>query len=699
MMNVKEYANDVNLTIAEIISQAKKLGIKVNTGEDMLSEDDIIMLDNIVNLVSTNEEIDLETKEIISEKIESLLDSTEYDKTIRKEKLKKKDTNKENEFQNRKKLMYKSKEKLMSNETDNDNVILYKENMTVNDLALLLGISGTDIIKKLIGMGLMISLNDAINFENAEIIALEYQMNLKKEESRDISNFEQYEIIDAAEDLKKRPPVVTIMGHVDHGKTTLLDHIRNSNVVSGESGGITQHIGAYQIKYQEDYITFIDTPGHAAFTEMRARGASVTDIVVIIVAADDGVMPQTKEAIDHAKSAGAPIIVVINKIDKPNIQTDRIMTALGDLGLLPEEWGGNTPFVKLSAVTGEGVDLLLETILAISEVENYKANPNRYAVGSVIESRLDKNIGGIVTLLVQNGTLRLGDPITVGTTYGKVRTMKNDLGVDILSCLPSTPVSITGLNDVPSAGDKFMAFEKESVAKEVALKRLENEKESKNIRKAVNFDELFSHIQSGNKEINVILKADVRGSEEAVKNALEKIVVEDVKVKVIRSGVGNITESDVVLASASNAIIIGFNVSPSSITKEVAKGYDVEIRLYNIIYKLVEEMELAMKGMLDPEFEEKELGEAEIQKLFKFSKVGTIAGCLVREGMIKDKSRVRVIRDGIVIFDGMISSVQREKNSIKEVKKGLECGITIDKFNDLKEGDILAAYEIVEVKR
>lgn len=699
MMNVKEYANDVNLTIAEIISQAKKLGINVNTGEDMLSEDDIIMLDNIVNLVSTNEEIDLETKEIISEKIESLLDSTEYDKTIRKEKLKKKDTNKENEFQNRKKLMYKSKEKLMSNETDNDNVILYKENMTVNDLALLLGISGTDIIKKLIGMGLMISLNDAINFENAEIIALEYQMNLKKEESRDISNFEQYEIIDAAEDLKKRPPVVTIMGHVDHGKTTLLDHIRNSNVVSGESGGITQHIGAYQIKYQEDYITFIDTPGHAAFTEMRARGASVTDIVVIIVAADDGVMPQTKEAIDHAKSAGAPIIVVINKIDKPNIQTDRIMTALGDLGLLPEEWGGNTPFVKLSAVTGEGVDLLLETILAISEVENYKANPNRYAVGSVIESRLDKNIGGIVTLLVQNGTLRLGDPITVGTTYGKVRTMKNDLGVDILSCLPSTPVSITGLNDVPSAGDKFMAFEKESVAKEVALKRLENEKESKNIRKAVNFDELFSHIQSGNKEINVILKADVRGSEEAVKNALEKIVVEDVKVKVIRSGVGNITESDVVLASASNAIIIGFNVSPSSITKEVAKGYDVEIRLYNIIYKLVEEMELAMKGMLDPEFEEKELGEAEIQKLFKFSKVGTIAGCLVREGMIKDKSRVRVIRDGIVIFDGMISSVQREKNSIKEVKKGLECGITIDKFNDLKEGDILAAYEIVEVKR
>lgn len=699
MMNVKEYANDVNLTIAEIISQAKKLGIKVNTGEDMLSEDDIIMLDNIVNLVSTNEEIDLETKEIISEKIEILLDSTEYDKTIRKEKLKKKDTNKENEFQNRKKLMYKSKEKLMSNETDNDNVILYKENMTVNDLALLLGINGTDIIKKLIGMGLMISLNDAINFENAEIIALEYQMNLKKEESRDISNFEQYEIIDAAEDLKKRPPVVTIMGHVDHGKTTLLDHIRNSNVVSGESGGITQHIGAYQIKYQEDYITFIDTPGHAAFTEMRARGASVTDIVVIIVAADDGVMPQTKEAIDHAKSAGAPIIVAINKIDKPNIQTDRIMTALGDLGLLPEEWGGNTPFVKLSAVTGEGVDLLLETILAISEVENYKANPNRYAVGSVIESRLDKNIGGIVTLLVQNGTLRLGDPITVGTTYGKVRTMKNDLGVDILSCLPSTPVSITGLNDVPSAGDKFMAFEKENVAKEVALKRLENEKESKNIRKAVNFDELFSHIQSGNKEINVILKADVRGSEEAVKNALEKIVVEDVKVKVIRSGVGNITESDVVLASASNAIIIGFNVSPSSITKEVAKGYDVEIRLYNIIYKLVEEMELAMKGMLDPEFEEKELGEAEIQKLFKFSKVGTIAGCLVREGMIKDKSRVRVIRDGIVIFDGMISSVQREKNSIKEVKKGLECGITIDKFNDLKEGDILAAYEIVEVKR
>lgn len=703
MMSVKEYAEDIKLTVAEVLKEAKKLGLEAKAAEDILSEDDIILLDNIVNLISTEEETTIDDDIIMDEKVENILETTridDLDQDVKKEKVKKKtDVNKETEFLNEKKAMYKNKAKLKQNDEEEADIILYKEGMTVSDLAKALDVSGSDLIKKIIGLGLMKSLNSLIDFETTEIIALDYHKVLKKEESRDISNFEEYEIVDDQADLSPRPPVVTIMGHVDHGKTTLLDYIRHSHVVDGEFGGITQHIGAYQIKYLDKPITFIDTPGHEAFTEMRARGAKVTDIVVVIVAADDGVMPQTKEAIDHAKSANVPIIVAINKIDKPNINVDRIMTELAELNIIPEAWGGNIPFVKLSAVTGEGVNLLLETILTIAEMENYQANPNRYAVGSVIESRLDKNIGGVANLLIQNGTLRLGDPIVVGTTYGKIRTMKNDLGEDIAISYPSSPVSITGLNDNPSAGDKFMAFEKESEAKEIALKRLNHLKAMKDKKTSVNFDDLFAHIKSGNKEINVVLKADVRGSEEAVKQSLEKIDVEGVKVKVIRSGIGNITESDVVLASASNAIIIGFNVIPSSITKEVAKGYNVEIRLYTIIYKVVEEMELAMKGMLDPEFEEKQVGEAEVLQTFQFSKVGTIAGCIVRDGLIKSNSLVRVIRDGLVIHEGKIASLQKEKASVKEVKKGFECGITLEKFDDLKEKDTLSCYEIVEVKR
>ncbi len=703
MMSVKEYADDVKLTVAEVLKEAKKLGLEVKTAEDMLSEDDVILLDNIVNLISTEEETTIDDDIMMDEKVDNILETTRIDdfkQEIKKEKVSKKiEVNKDAEFLNEKKAMYKNKAKLKQNDDEEANIILYKEDMTVGDLAKGLDVSGTDLIKKIIGLGLMKSLNDIIDFETAEIIVLDYHKVLKKEESRDISNFEEYEIVDDPNDLCPRPPVVTIMGHVDHGKTTLLDYIRHSHVVDSEFGGITQHIGAYQIKYLDKPITFIDTPGHEAFTEMRARGAKVTDIVVIIVAADDGVMPQTKEAIDHARSANVPIIVAINKIDKPNINVDRIMTEMAELNVIPEAWGGNIPFVKLSAVTGEGVNLLLETILTIAEMENYRANPNRYAIGSVIESRLDKNVGGVANLLIQNGTLRIGDPIVVGSTYGKIRTMKNDLGEDIAVSYPSSPVSITGLNDNPSAGDKFMAFEKESEAKEIAEKRLNHLKAMKDKKVAVNFDDLFAHIKSGNKEINVVLKADVRGSEEAVKQSLEKIDVEGVKVKVIRSGIGNITESDIVLASASNAIVIGFNVSPSAITKEVAKGYNVEIRLYTIIYKVVEEMELAMKGMLDPKFEEKSVGEAEVLQTFQFSKVGTIAGCIVREGLVKSNSLVRVIRDGLVIHEGKIASLQKEKASVKEMKKGFECGITLEKFDDLKEKDTLSCYEIVEVKR
>ena len=528
---------------------------------------------------------------------------------------------------------------------------------------------------------------------------MEYNKVLKKEETQDITNFEEFEIVDEEKKLVSRPPVVTIMGHVDHGKTTLLDTIRQSSVVSTEFGGITQHIGAYQVERNGQKITFIDTPGHAAFTEMRARGASITDIVIIIVAADDGVMPQTKEAVDHALAAKVPIIVAVNKIDKPDANPERIMTEMAEINITPEAWGGNVPFVNISAVTGEGIDLLLETILATSEVLELKANPNRYAIGTVIESKVDKNIGGVASLLIQTGTLRIGDPIVVGIDHGKVRTMKNDRGESIVEAGPSTPVEITGISASPSAGDKFMAFETESEAKAVSEKRTNHAKELKNKRNPVSLDDLFAKINSGVKEINVVLKADVRGSEEAVKNALEKIDVEGVKVKVIRSGIGTITESDVVLANASDAIIIGFNVSPNNMTKEIAKEYNVDLRLYTIIYKAVEEMELAMKGMLEPEYEEKHLGSAEIRKIFKFSKIGNIAGCYVTEGVIRNGAKVHLVRDGVIIYEGKIASVQREKDTVKEVKKGFECGITLENFSDIKVGDVIENYEVIEVKR
>ncbi len=702
-MTVKEYAQSVSLSVAEILKKCEDLGIDVKNAEDLLTDDDVINLDFATNLISTDSESTYEEEDSMDEIVEDLVAGTNVhtmDPETKKQKLKKRSEleSSKSEYFNKRKEMYKHKEKLMNNQVD-DNIVLYKNDMTVADLASALNISGTDIIKKLMSLGLMVSLNQVISFENAEIIALDYGKTLKKEETQDISNFEEFEVTDKESDLVLRPAVVTIMGHVDHGKTTLLDYIRHSKVVDTEFGGITQHIGAYQIEHNGQKITFIDTPGHEAFTEMRARGASITDIVIIIVAADDGVMPQTKEAIDHAKSANVPIVVAINKIDKPNINIERVMQEMSENGITPEEWGGDIPFVKVSAQTGEGVDLLLETIQTISEVNGYKANPNRYALGTVIESRLDKNIGGVASLLIQNGTLRLGDPIVVGTFFGKVRTMKNDLGSSIVEAGPSTPVEITGLSGNPSAGDKFMAFETESEAKHVALKRADAAKMQKNKKEVVSLDDLFSKIKSGQKEINVVLKADVRGSEEAVKHSLEKIDVEGVKVNVIRSGIGTITESDVVLANASNAIIIGFNVMPSAITKEVAKEYNVDIRLYTIIYKVIEEMELAMKGLLDPEFEEHQLGSAEIRKIFTFSKIGKIAGCYVTDGIVKNGSNARVIRDGVIIYEGKIASIQREKDVAKEVKKGFECGITLENYSDIKEGDLILSYEMVESKK
>ncbi len=702
-MTVKEYADSIEASVAEVLKKCESLGIEVKSALDILSDDDVINLDLAVNLISTESESSYEDEDSIDEVVEDLVSKSNIQSLnpeTKKQKIKKRNEQDidQTEYRNKRKEMYKHKEKLMSNKTE-ENVIFYKEGMTVNELANSLNVSGTELIKKLMSLGLMISLNQEISFANAELLVLDYDKTLKREETQDIANFEEFEIHDNEEDLEPRPAVVTIMGHVDHGKTTLLDYIRHSKVVDTEFGGITQHIGAYQIEHNNQKITFIDTPGHAAFTQMRARGASITDIVIIIVAADDGVMPQTKEAIDHAKSANVPIIVAINKIDKPNTNIPKVMEEMANSGITPEEWGGDVPFVKISAHTGEGIDLLLETIQTISEVNGYKANPNRYAIGTVIESKMEKNIGGVASLLIQSGTLRLGDPVVVGTSFGKIRTMKNDLGESIVSAGPSTPVEVTGISETPSAGDKFMAFETESEAKNVANKRKDALDSIKNKKESLTLDDLFAKINAGQKEINVILKADVKGSEEAVRSSLEKIDVEGVKVKVIRSGIGTITESDVVLANASNAIIIGFNVSPSNITKEIAKEYNVDIRLYTIIYKVIEEMELAMKGMLDPEYEEQVIGNAEIRKIFTFSKVGKIAGSYVTNGVVKTGAKVRIIRDGIIIYDGTILTIQREKDSVKEVKKGFECGITFENYSDIKEGDTLEIYEMVEIKR
>ena len=709
MMSVFEYADDVSKSVEEIIKLCKSLNIDVESGDDMLNDDAIVELDNALANMDVEEDVDVD-EEIIQkideddyydEIVDTLIDKKDTIYSGEPTPIKKKKNKQKENIKDAKKAMYKNKEKLVSNETEDDsNVVLYKEGMNIKEFADALNVTVADLLKKLMSLGIMANMNSTISFDDASVIALEFEKTLKSEESRDITNFEMFEVNDDPKDLIERPPVITIMGHVDHGKTSLLDAIRESSVVSGEFGGITQHIGAYQVKYNDKKLTFIDTPGHAAFTEMRARGASITDIVIIIVAADDGVMPQTKEAIDHAKAANVPIVVAVNKIDKPAADIDRVMREMSENGLTPDTWGGDTLFVNISAKTHEGIDTLLDNLLLIAEMNELKANPKRYAMGTVIESKLDKNVGSQVTLLIQNGTLRLGDPIVVGEFFGKVRTLKNDLNEEVVEALPSTPVEVTGISGVPTAGDKFMAFESEKQAHSVAEQRSEIAKLKANtMSSSLSLDDLFGKISEGLKEINIVLKADVKGSEEAVKNTLSKIDVEGCKLNVIRSGVGTITESDIVLANASSAIIIGFNVRPTGKILDVAKGYGVDIRLHNIIYKVVEEMEAAMKGMLDPEYEEKVLGDAEIRKIYKFSKTGNIAGCYVTDGIIKSNAKARLIRDGVVIYDGNVKTIQREKDQVKEVKSGFECGITLENYQDIKEYDVIEAYELVEIKR
>jgi len=702
-MNIKEYAEDVGKTSKEIFDACDKLGISYENEESFLSQEDIILLDNSVETIVDEEEIEDEMDEEIEEeeKLVELAKSTKIDieneTNFEKFNKSKRQQESKKQFLKDKKKIYKHKESLQSVDSVGNDIIVYHDGMSVSDIAKELNVSNSDVIKKLMSLGVMASVNQEIDFDTAQVLVELYEKKITSQDKLDVTNFEEMETIDNAEDLVTRPPVVTIMGHVDHGKTTLLDTIRKTNVALGEAGGITQVTSAYSVKYNDRLITFIDTPGHAAFTQMRQRGANITDIIIIIVAADDGVMPQTIEVIDHAKAANCPIIVAINKIDKPGANTARVLTQLTEAGLVPESYGGDIIVNEISAKNNIGIDELLENILLVADMNDYKANPNRYATGVVIESSKSDKSGVNATLLIQNGTLRLSDPIVVGNYFGKIRSMKNDLGQNIAQAGPSTPVEITGLSDVPEAGDKFLAFDDEKRAKQVAQERFLRSQDKNANLKGVSLDTLFEKIKTGENSINVILKADLKGSLEAIKTSLSKIDIEGIKVNFVRAAVGGITESDVILASTSNSIIIGFNTRATSSVSNIAKQKGVTINTYDIIYKLIEDVESSIKGMREPKFEEKVVGELEIRQIFKFSKVGLIAGCHVTSGHVKINSKARLIRDGIVIYKSTIKSLQIEKDQAKEVKNGQDCGLTIDNCQDYKEGDIIEIYEEVEV--
>ncbi|SFU75720.1 translation initiation factor IF-2 [Alicyclobacillus macrosporangiidus] len=572
--------------------------------------------------------------------------------------------------------------------------------MTVGEFAKLLHREASEIIKKLLFLGVMATINQEIDTDAMELIASEYGVELVVKEPVDEEAIDMLVEADNPEDLVARPPVVTIMGHVDHGKTTLLDAIRKSRVVATEAGGITQHIGAYQVEVGGRKITFLDTPGHEAFTTMRARGAQVTDITILVVAADDGVMPQTVEAINHAKAANVPIIVAVNKIDKPEANPDRVKQELTQYGLVAEEWGGDTVFVNISALKKEGLDQLLEMVLLVADLQDLKANPKARPRGTVIEAKLDRGRGPVATVLVQNGTLRVGDIVVAGTTYGRVRAMTNDLGKRIKEAGPSTPVEIQGLGEVPSAGDLFVVYDDERAARQLVQKRTNREKaEQMQTTARVTLDDLYRQIQEGNvKELNVIVKADVQGSVEAIVGSIEKIDVAGVRVKVIHRGVGAITESDVALANASNAIIIGFQVRPDTNAARAAEEHKVDIRLYRVIYDVTSELESAMKGLLEPEFKEVVLGHAEVRQVFHISKVGTVAGCYVTDGKLTRDAECRLVRNGVVVYEGKLDSLKRFKDDVREVASGFECGLTLERFNDIKVGDVVEAFKMEAVK-
>ena len=726
---VYEFAKEQNVTSKQVITQLEKLNKPVKNHMAVLDEETVKQLDRVFNPEKYRAaEKKAETK--------PAADRPKNEKQEKKETPKarpqgaqgnrggqNRNDNRNNDPRNKKRGKGKGKGKpakaavpqeadpnsktsqrkaaRLAQEAEMGNVIKYDEALSVADLASKMNKKPNEIIMKLMGMGVMATINQTLDDETIELLAAEFGYEVEKEVVVDETDFETVEIDFSEYELEERPAVVTIMGHVDHGKTTLLDSIRNTKVVAGEAGGITQHIGAYQVEVNDKKITFLDTPGHAAFTTMRARGAEVTDIAIIVVAADDGVMPQTEEAISHAKAANVPIIVAVNKMDKEGANPDRVKQELTEFGLIPEEWGGETIFVPISALKGEGIDELLEMILLVSEVEEYKSTADMPARGTVIEAKLDKGRGPVATLLVQHGTLRIGDSIVVGNTFGRVRAMVNDIGRRVKEVGPSTPIEITGLNDVPQAGDQFIVFEDEKKARAIGEKRYQRYLESQRRESAkVSLDDLFSRIQEGEvKDLNVIIKADVQGSAEALAGSLRKIDVEGVKVNIVHQGVGAITEGDVILASAANAIIIGFNVRPDGNARSMAEQESVEMRLHRIIYNAIEEIESAMKGMLDPEFVEEITGQVEVRDVFKVSKVGTIAGCYVTEGKITRDAGVRVIRNGIVVYEGKLDTLRRFKDDVKEVATGYECGIKVEKFDDIKVDDIIEAFVMKEVER
>lgn len=691
-LRVYEIAKDLGLTSKELIEKLKELDIEVKNHMSTISDED---LEKVFDNISQKTDNNLDTK--------ALLDETSNNKTINE--IENKETNK------KKKQKKKKKDRPKHNFTKNDarpekddsmsETILKISNktMSVGDLAKKLGQSPTAIIKKLMGLGIMAGVNQMVELDTIELIALEfgYEVELELPEQEELFTIEQ----DNPKDLKDRHPVVTVLGHVDHGKTTLLDTIRHASVTKGEAGGITQHIGAYQVNVNNKKITFIDTPGHAAFTAMRARGAKVTDIAILVVAADDGVMPQTVEALNHAKAANVPIIVAVNKMDKPTANPDRVKQELTNYGLVPEEWGGDTIFAPVSALKQEGIDNLLELVLLVAEVQELKANPDTEASGTVIESKLDKGRGPVATVLVQRGTLKIGDSLVCGTTSGKIRAMINDQGRQIKKAGPSTPIEILGLSEAPAAGEIFKVVHDDKIARNIAAKNIQKNKDEVLKKTApITLDELFQSIKEGEvQDLNIILKADVQGSAEALKQSLERLSNEEVNVKVIHSGVGAITETDVTLASASGAIIIGFNVRPDPGSKKMSDELKVDIRHYRIIYNAIEDVEAAIKGMLAPQYEEVVSGTAEIRQVFKASKIGNIAGCYVTEGSIIRNSGARLIRDGVVIYEGTLDTLKRFKDDVKEVQHGFECGIVLDKYNDVKEGDLIESFTMKEVER
>lgn len=691
---IYEYAKALNIKSKDVIDELKKNGVEVSNHMQTIEDDQVKALDKVFK----KEQAPKQNKEQKNSQANHKNQKQGKNQKPKGNSNHNQKQNKKNNKGNKKNVAPKppAEPKAMPSK------ITYTEGITVGELADKLGVDSSEIIKKLFLLGIMANINQSLDVEALELIASDYGVEIEEEvvvDDNDLSIY--FEDVEEDEDAIVRPAVVTIMGHVDHGKTTLLDSIRNTRVTEGEAGGITQHIGAYQIESNGKKITFLDTPGHAAFTTMRARGAQVTDITILVVAADDGVMPQTIEAINHAKEADVPIIVAVNKIDKPTANPDRVMQELTEYNLIPEDWGGDTIFVPLSALNGEGIDDLLEMLILVSEVQELKANPDKVAVGTVIEAELDKSRGPAASLLVQNGTLHVGDAVVVGNTHGKVRAMVNDLGKRIKTAGPSTPVEITGLNDVPQAGDRFVVFKDEKKARRIGEAReqeniIQQRQESKN----VSLDNLFEQMKQGEmKDLNVIIKGDVQGSVEALAASLMKIDVEGVNVRIIHTATGAINESDVTLANASNGIIIGFNVRPDAGAKRAADAENVDMRLHRVIYNVIEEIEAAMKGMLDPEFEEKVIGQAEVRQTFKVSKVGTIAGSYVIDGKITRDSNVRIIRDGVVLFEGELDTLKRFKDDAKEVAQGYECGITIEKFNDIKEGDIIEAYVMVEVER